>query len=73
MGIEPTSSAWKAEVLPLNYTRLMLLYADPTPNQSEHFSLVVPVRRCGSRANLHDEFVTHGSFINECPKSFRPE
>ena len=25
MGIEPTSSAWKAEVLPLNYTRRMLL------------------------------------------------
>ena len=24
MGIEPTSSAWKAEVLPLNYTRLGL-------------------------------------------------
>ena len=24
MGIEPTSSAWKAEVLPLNYTRLFL-------------------------------------------------
>ena len=23
MGIEPTSSAWKAEVLPLNYTRLL--------------------------------------------------
>ena len=22
MGIEPTTSAWKAEVLPLNYTRL---------------------------------------------------
>ena len=22
MGIEPTQSAWKAEVLPLNYTRL---------------------------------------------------
>ena len=22
MGIEPTKSAWKAEVLPLNYTRL---------------------------------------------------
>ena len=22
MGIEPTLSAWKAEVLPLNYTRL---------------------------------------------------
>jgi hypothetical protein len=25
MGIEPTSSAWKAEVLPLNYTRLSFL------------------------------------------------
>ena len=24
MGIEPTSSAWKAEVLPLNYTRLAI-------------------------------------------------
>jgi hypothetical protein len=24
MGIEPTWSAWKAEVLPLNYTRLQL-------------------------------------------------
>ena len=23
VGIEPTLSAWKAEVLPLNYTRLM--------------------------------------------------
>ena len=23
MGIEPTSSAWKAEVLPLNYARLV--------------------------------------------------
>ena len=24
VGIEPTSSAWKAEVLPLNYTRLVM-------------------------------------------------
>ena len=24
MGIEPTPSAWKAEVLPLNYTRISL-------------------------------------------------
>jgi hypothetical protein len=24
MGIEPTLSAWKAEVLPLNYTRLLM-------------------------------------------------
>ena len=27
MGIEPTRSAWKAEVLPLNYTRLV--YSQP--------------------------------------------
>ncbi len=25
MGIEPTTSAWKAEVLPLNYTRMIWL------------------------------------------------
>ncbi len=25
MGIEPTSSAWKAEVLPLNYTRRLMM------------------------------------------------
>ena len=25
MGIEPTLSAWKAEVLPLNYTRIPLV------------------------------------------------
>ncbi len=26
MGIEPTLSAWKAEVLPLNYTRFLSLF-----------------------------------------------
>ena len=25
MGIEPTQSAWKAEILPLNYTRVQFL------------------------------------------------
>lgn len=30
MGIEPTPSAWKAEVLPLNYTRLTLSIAADT-------------------------------------------
>ena len=29
MGIEPTPSAWKAEVLPLNYTRLSALLTTP--------------------------------------------
>ena len=27
MGIEPTLSAWKAEVLPLNYTRLFYIFS----------------------------------------------
>jgi hypothetical protein len=26
MGIEPTTSAWKAEVLPVNYTRILFVY-----------------------------------------------
>ena len=26
MGIEPTYPAWKAGVLPLNYTRMMICY-----------------------------------------------
>ena len=32
MGIEPTPSAWKAEVLPLNYTR-----TDPSPKHGRAF------------------------------------
>ena len=30
MGIEPTSSAWEAEVLPLNYTRRDALFEEFT-------------------------------------------
>src|SRR5476649_2383762 len=32
MGIEPTPSAWKTEVLPLNYTRLSCRINDPNPS-----------------------------------------
>ena len=32
MGIEPTSSAWKAEVLPLNYTRSGRLLKNQAPD-----------------------------------------
>ena len=28
IGIEPTTSAWKAEVLPLNYTRIYKIKGD---------------------------------------------
>ncbi len=34
MGIEPTSSAWEAEVLPLNYTRTKRFKTLLTPKQS---------------------------------------
>ena len=42
MGIEPTSSAWKAEVLPLNYTRLACaLFSEIThPKNCFSFHLV---------------------------------
>ncbi len=35
MGIEPTLSAWKAEVLPLNYTRLHFWAIAPTVTMVE--------------------------------------
>ena len=34
-GLEPPSSAWKAEVLPLNYTRLLLLSPPPAASLVE--------------------------------------
>ena len=46
MGIEPTLSAWKAEVLPLNYTRFFSMVegegfepskAEPSDLQSDPF------------------------------------
>ncbi len=45
MGIEPTLSAWKAEVLPLNYTRKFVVEgagfepakAEPSDLQSDPF------------------------------------
>jgi hypothetical protein len=41
MGIEPTSSAWEAEVLPLNYTR-------------EPLDLTGPPARCANDGMTHD-------------------
>ncbi len=45
-GIEPASSAWKAEVLPLNYTRLPLPQRFIKPEATIHrqFSLLPPIR-----------------------------
>ena len=33
MGIEPTTSAWKAEVLPVNYTRILFWRQHPDSNR----------------------------------------
>jgi hypothetical protein len=38
MGIEPTSSAWEAEVLPLNYTRIRLPYYPASNGLYKSFS-----------------------------------
>ncbi len=42
MGIEPTLSAWKAEVLPLNYTRISMVEGvgfEPTKPKQQIYSL----------------------------------
>jgi hypothetical protein len=38
-GIEPSSSAWKAEVLPLNYTRIYDFYGAGEENRTLIISL----------------------------------
>jgi hypothetical protein len=58
MGIEPTLSAWKAEVLPLNYTRFYSeklegvgfepTKAEPSDLQSDPFG------RSGTPPNIHN-------------------
>ncbi len=40
MGIEPTQSAWEAEVLPLNYTRIVVARFQAVP-------INIPVRPSG--------------------------
>ena len=37
-GIEPSSSAWKAEVLPLNYTRVYIVSLSMTGASPDHAS-----------------------------------
>ena len=51
MGIEPTSSAWKAEVLPLNYTRLVCVLVPFSGTQKFRQSLLI--RRRSNCPNLN--------------------
>ena len=53
MGIEPTSSAWKAEVLPLNYTRLV----------TDHDTLIIPVCFVALLANNREPSQPHHRLV----------
>ncbi len=41
MGIEPTSKAWEAFVLPLNYTRVLTLYLNENGSYPEVIALTI--------------------------------
>ena len=43
MGIEPTWSAWKAEVLPLNYTRKWCREQELNPQPTDYKSVALPI------------------------------
>ncbi len=71
MGIEPTYLAWKASVLPLNYTRIC---PEPESNQRhEDFqSSALPTELSGPVASttkliLHDDVFHVKSFRRDCP------
>ena len=79
MGIEPTSSAWKAEVLPLNYTRLtkpnssLLCPSSPVegvgfePTKAEPADLQsAPVDRLGTPPKREPEIIIlNGLHVNQ--------
>ena len=43
MGIEPTTSAWKAEVLPLNYTRIFLCRNLYVPDNKVYYKCILSI------------------------------
>ena len=51
MGIEPTTSAWKAEVLPLNYTRNLLSNALCIWSERQDSNLRPPAPKAGALPN----------------------
>ena len=73
MGIEPTSSAWEAEVLPLNYTR-RTRGASPAPTRilfrsrarsTTVASLVGPLELAAGRlaVEVNEAMVSHGRCV----------
>ena len=60
MGIEPTSSAWKAEVLPLNYTRSCWPLQ---PLAGSHFTAMI-VALCRIPPEDSDNLVEGGGLLH---------
>jgi hypothetical protein len=70
MGIEPTSSAWKAEVLPLNYTRnskKRLRSASQYLLNLQTLSLAGSSACCRTAVELHPQFLIESSFSLAIP------
>jgi hypothetical protein len=63
MGVEPTSSAWKAEVLPLNYTRGV-----PEPGFACSKPSVPSTARCSAQSSPPPSLLVEGGGF-EPPKA----
>ena len=75
MGIEPTSSAWKAEVLPLNYTRLadIQLRTPPQPCRRVNGGDVPKiVRRAYSQHSHSPRFLENPNRFRRLPTTYQP-
>ena len=69
MGIEPTTSAWKAEVLPLNYTRTLFYFNLRTTRNYPCLFLCQLVQRSpmrrGNSQHIHRCFARGRSFTTK--------
>jgi hypothetical protein len=65
MGIEPTTSAWKAEVLPLNYTRIRysLFYIYPQYAPTMPLPLLACSKMMGASRQLAVHSLMHRSWL----------
>ena len=52
MGIEPTYSAWEADVLPLNYTRVGAIIGSAPADPARYHSLMIQVTVNGAAHRL---------------------
>lgn len=52
MGVEPTTVAWEATVLPLNYIRIFILFCGAFFLQYRAQASSLAVRNCGVKAPI---------------------